>query len=167
MANTERQQKIAKLRESHQPYFDMKNMSDAYFIPKMAYKPSGKSERHLSFFPSELKKGGDIFTEFVSRGYDSEDPTRTLYLKKHNPYWEQEYEINVSSTGFTTYLVPISELIPLNTLEERNNIKKTFNTVLPTQLPDPEKAFSTRAVVVNLDRIATALEEINKTLNKK
>ena len=34
------------------------------------------------FFPSELEKGQDIYTEFVSISYESEDPKRTLYLIK-------------------------------------------------------------------------------------
>ena len=32
----------------------------------MAYRPSGKDELHVSFFPSELQKDKDIYTEFVS-----------------------------------------------------------------------------------------------------
>ena len=34
----------------------------------------------LAFFPSELEKEEDIYTEFVSIDYDSEDPKRTLYF---------------------------------------------------------------------------------------
>ena len=59
-------------------------MLNALYIPKMAYRPNGKDDLYVSFFPSELEKAEDIYTEFVSIDYVSEDPKRTLYLHKHN-----------------------------------------------------------------------------------
>ncbi|NQY42583.1 MAG: hypothetical protein HRT87_04475, partial [Legionellales bacterium] len=167
-----RQQKIQQLREEFQPYFDLMGISDAYFIPKMAYVPRGATERHISMFPSELKKGTDIYTEFSSRDYDSEDPTRTLYLLKHNPFYEEEYAIHVSKSGFETYLVPVSDLIAINTLESRKTIRppkrmalsvnnKTIKKGVSNEsiIPNPEENFGLRGVVLHLDRVATAFEE--------
>ena len=91
MTSAERKAKVAKLKEEHQDYFD-KNSLDPLYIPKMAYRPAGKDELYVSFFPSELEKGQDIYTEFVSINYDSEDPKRTLYLHRYNAHWKQEYE---------------------------------------------------------------------------
>lgn len=111
----DKRSKIAKLREKHQPVFEALGVPDAVFIPKMAYKPAGKDEKHLGFFPSELGKEADIYTEFVSRENNSEDPERTLYKLRHNPHYATEYEQTLPKTPGETssirYLVPVSELV--------------------------------------------------------
>ena len=76
----QRKEKVLKLKEEHQDYFDTITHDHLLYIPKMAYRPSGKDELHVSFFPSELEKEADVYTEFVSIDYDSEDPKRNLYL---------------------------------------------------------------------------------------
>ena len=86
-----RKEKVAKLREEHEDYFQTEGKLNALYIPKMAYRPSGKDDLYVSFFPSELGNEQDIYTEFVSIDYDSEDPKRTLYLHKNNPHWKEEY----------------------------------------------------------------------------
>ena len=63
--------KIEILKSHHKTMFAKLGVKDPVFSPKMAYYDSG--ERVISFFPSEIEKGEDIFTEFVSRDYDSED----------------------------------------------------------------------------------------------
>ena len=62
----QRKSKVAKLREEHEDYFQKESKLDALYIPKMAYRPKGKDELHVSFFPSELEKEENIYTEFVS-----------------------------------------------------------------------------------------------------
>ena len=74
MTPTERKEKVLKLKEEHISYFNSMHLPNAVYIPKMAYRPGGKDELHVSFFPSELEKGQDIYTEFVSIEYDTEDP---------------------------------------------------------------------------------------------
>ena len=59
-------EKIAMLREKHQPVFDALDTPNALFYPKMAYRPYGKDELYVSFFVNELKREADIYTEFVS-----------------------------------------------------------------------------------------------------
>ena len=125
MGTAERKEKIAKLREEHESYFKKMGIKNPLYIPKMAYRPPGKDELYISFFPSELGKGKDIYTEFVSINYDSEDPKRTLYLCKHNPYFKEEYELATSSSGFERYFIPVSELITINDVTNRNkNVKE-------------------------------------------
>ena len=116
----QRKQKVAKLREEHEDYFQTDGIINALYIPKMAYRPSGKDELHVSFFPSELEKSEDIYTEFVSIDYDTEDPKRTLYLHKHNPHWKSEYELIVSNSGFQRHLIPVSELKIINDVTSRD-----------------------------------------------
>jgi len=85
---------------------------DVFYKPKMCYRPKGKDSKHISFFISELKAEKDIYTEFVSREYISEDPTRTLYRWNYNPSWAEDYDSVKSKDGIIErYLVPVSELI--------------------------------------------------------
>ena len=166
MTPAERKAKVAELRQEHQPYFDKSNNKNALYIPKMAYRPTGKDELHVSFFPSELEKGQDIYTEFVSIEYDTEDPKRTLYLIKNNPHWKEEYELITSSSGFERHIIPASELKVINDVTDRGG--------LPLNSGDPEveqKAFDAipnpeteRDIVDVLKGIEKALLSINQKL---
>ena len=139
VAKTNRE-KIADLRVKHQPLFDNLGNKDALFYPKMAYLNS-KGEKIISFFPSEIGRNEDIYTEFVSRDYVSEDPERTLYKWKHNAFYEAEYDTTTPHpvTGDIRYEIPIAELIevtnskdteiPWYTDEELN--AKEIEAVLP------------------------------------
>ena len=116
---SERKIKVAKLKEQHEDYFQTEGKINALYIPKMAYRPSGKDELYISFFPSELEKEIDVYTEFVSIDYDSEDPKRTLYLLKYNPHWKSEYELITSNSGFQRHMVPVNELKVINDITSR------------------------------------------------
>jgi len=96
-------EKIAVLREKHQFIFDTLDIPNALFYPKMAYRPHGKDELYVSFFANELKREGDIYTEFVSRDYMSEDSNRTLWMWRYNPHWEEEYETTEPTDGKPKY----------------------------------------------------------------
>lgn len=159
MTTEERKAKVKELRKEHQPYFESAGISNAAFIPKMAYIPKGKDTLHVSFFPSELKKQEDLYTEFVSIEYICEDPKRTLYLFQHNPQWEDVYDIHESSTGFKRYLVPVSDLKVINDVNSRNKVDFINE---PLQDPDDNqkdlfKALGT--IAKQLDRIATILDK--------
>jgi len=156
MTPQERKAKVLELKKEHEDYFQTIGKINALYIPKMAYRPSGKDELHVSFFPSELQKGKDIFTEFVSIEYDSEDPKRTLYLLKHNAHWEEEYEKVTSSSGFERHIVPVSELKVMNDITDRSKVKETVNIINPDE----------RGVVDVLKGIERALLSINQKLNK-
>ncbi len=113
-------EKIAVLREKHQFIFDSLGMPGALFFPKMAYRPRGKDELYVSFFASEFKREGDIYTEFVSRDFMSEDSNRTLWMWRYNPHWEEEYDTTEpNELGHVRYLVPVSELIKVNLPKEK------------------------------------------------
>lgn len=112
-------EKIAALREKHQSIFNYYGTPGALFYPKMAYKPKGKDELYISFWASELRKGDNIFTEFVDRDYNSEDIERNLWLWRYNPHWEQEYEqTEPNNIGHVRYLIPVSELRKVSVSEE-------------------------------------------------
>ena len=169
MTPTERKEKVAKLREEHEDYFQKSGNINALYIPKMAYRPSGKDELHVSFFPSELGKEKNIYTEFVSIDYESEDPKRTLYLIKHNPHWKEEYELITSSSGFERHIIPVSELKVINDIVSRKGkittksmevAEKIFNNM---KIPNPE---TERSIVDVLKGIEKALLSINQKLDK-
>lgn len=163
MTPAERKQKVAKLREEHEDYFQKEGIINALFIPKMAYRPPGKDELHVSFFPSELQKGQDIYTEFVSIDYDSEDPKRTLYLLKNNPHWEEEYELIKSNSGFERHIIPVKELITISDVVSRK-VKENPQTLdlKFEELANPDK----RDIVDVLIGIEKALLSINQKLEK-
>ena len=54
MTPVERKEKVAKLREEHENYFQKIGDINALYIPKMAYRPVGKDKLYVSFFPSEF-----------------------------------------------------------------------------------------------------------------
>jgi len=161
MTPVERKAKIAKLREQHEDHFQKIGDINAVYIPKMAYRPSGKDELYISFFPSELQKNGNIYTEFVSIDYDSEDPLRTLYLHKDNPHWKEEYELVTSNSGFERHLIPASELQVINDINTKSSKQESKKEFF---LPDPDDV--TKDGQEWLKRIAVALESIAKSINK-
>jgi hypothetical protein len=163
-----RKEKTLNLREEHNAYFKEANIEDALYIPKMAYRPTGKDELYISFFPSELEKEVDVYTEFVSIDYDSEDAKRTLYLHKYNPHWKTEYEIIESSNGFSRHMIPVSELKIINDINSRRakievpEIKEVISEF--KELKNPDEIFSHRAAIEALVNIAKTLERIEQKL---
>jgi hypothetical protein len=135
----------------------------------MAYRPPSKDEKHVSFFPSELQKGEDIYTEFVSIAYDSEDLKRTLYLLKHNPHWSEEYELVTSKSGHERHIIPIGELKVINDINSRAKTEVTLEeavTTLTTKDINIKNPESERDIVDVLKGIEKALLSINQKLSK-
>jgi hypothetical protein len=155
----ERKSKVKKLREEHEDYFQKEGNLSALYIPKMAYRPTGKDELHVSFFPSEMEKEKDIYTEFVSIDYESEDPKRTLYLHKYNPHWKAEYELITSNSGFQRHLIPVGELKVVSDVTSRLGGMKVSDPVKVQtifDLPNPDDKVE--------NPVAEALKELNETL---
>ena len=165
MTPEERKAKVLKLREEHNLYLD--SVNNSLYIPKMAYRPPGKDDLHITFFPSELIPNKDIYTEFVSIDYSTEDPKRTLYLLRYNPHWKSEYELITSQSGFQRHMIPVSELKVINDVTDRNKSKlstagmkndahTTAKAITLFDLDDPDE--TTGSLLVS------KLEEINQTL---
>ena len=163
LTSAERKERVYNLRQEHQAYFDKIGKSDALFIPKMAYRPPGKNELYISFFPSELESESDIYTEFVSIDYISEDPKRTLYLVQHNPFWKDEYEMIVSNSGHARHFIPVSELRIINTASSRVNRIPSQNIANPITLTsdafDDDYKYTSQ-----IDKLINVLEDIHYTL---
>jgi hypothetical protein len=137
----DKREKLRKLREFHQETFNQLDVPNAVFVPKMAYRPYGKTELHIGFFASEISKGEDVYVEFCSRENDPEDPLRRLYKWRFNPHFEEEYEKTEPNgiTGNVRYLVPVDELSVVKIHEEVKSGISTNNTILDfDSLPDPD-----------------------------
>ena len=134
---SDRREKLIKMREYHQPYFDAVGIPDAYFYPKLAYRPVGKDELYCGFFPSEMDKQVDVYLEFASSKYDSEDPERNLYVWKYNPHYDEEYEKTPpGANGTIRYLVPVAELVKIDKASVLNKNKSIADISL--NIADPE-----------------------------
>lgn len=149
-----RPEKTEELLKHHQWKFDMLQEDNPLFIPKCAYPPKGKSELHIGFFPSELKKGKDIYTEFTSIDLDPEDPERMLYKWRFNPHYEEEYDkTEPAANGHFRYLVPISELIKIEftkELEEEKSGFPDFEELMDPDLDAPISQLTVRDVAAIL-----------------
>lgn len=146
-------QKIAELREKHQEVFDnVIQDSQALFFPKMAYLYKEGTHKVISFFPSEVGRGQDIYTEFVSRDYEPEDPERTLWKWPYNPHYATDYPTTDPHpvTGDVRYEIPVTELVRINpdgsaiqdkTKQEADTpISESDETIdFDILLPDPDK----------------------------
>lgn len=143
----EKKENLKKLKEFHKSTLQKLGVSDYSLIPKLAYRPSGKTDLHVSFFYSEISKGHDVYLEFTDRNNIPEDPERTLYLWKFNPHFEEEYERTepAENTGHIRYLVPVEELKVIRkygpettiTPEKEIKLKPSMDFSLPNPETDP------------------------------
>jgi len=162
MTPEERKIKVKELLVEHENYFIDNKIENPAYIPKMAYRPTGKDELHVTFFPSELENNQNIYTEFVSIDYETEDPKRTLYLLKYNPHWKEEYELITSNSGFKRHMVPVGELKVINDVTDRNPLPELSKEEKEFyKIPNPE---TERDIVDVLKGIEKALLSINQKL---
>tara|TARA_R110000868_G_scaffold5681_2_gene33571 strand:+ start:4945 stop:5457 length:513 start_codon:yes stop_codon:yes gene_type:complete len=107
-----KKEKIAQLKIKHDKVFEKLGIINPIYIPKMAFG----TPLSLAFFPSEFKDEKDIYTELVSRDYDSEDETRTLYKWKYNSNWDDPAVYSHKPFGHSSdvmHLIPLDELTPI------------------------------------------------------
>lgn len=182
----ERKQRVKDLYDYQLEAFTKLNIQDPLYVPKMAYVPSGKDERHIAFFGNELEKcesydvPQDIYTEFVSSEYLSEDATRSLYKWKFNPHWRTEYDI-IPATDFIQerYMVPVSELRLVYDNSERLKVGKhvaestpkisTQMLTIPNEIPDdaPFNDLTIRDLVAIFTRKPVSNKNwLNKLINE-
>jgi hypothetical protein len=118
------------------------NVSEPLFIPKMAYKPATKDEKHITFFASELERAEyyevpkNVYTEFISSEYIPEDPKRTLYKWVFNPHWRTEYDIIEATESIQErYMIPVAELRIVQQAAAQKEIKLPSLDLGPTDEP--------------------------------
>ena len=148
-----RKEKTEELMKYHQKVFNALGVSNPLYIPKCAYRPYGKDELHMGFFKSELSRDQDIYTEYTSIALESEDPTRTLYKWKYNPFYDEEYETTEpNGQGHVRYLIPVSELIKVTAEPKKTEPTKTeveglfpdFDGIMDADLDAPLSSLTVR-----------------------
>lgn len=105
-------EKIEELKVQHERAFKALGIEDPLFIPRICYTPIGGTEKVVSFFEQDFVKDKDIYTHFVSKAYESEDPENRLWKWKYNPFYETEYTKSDPhpTTGHVRYIIPVEEL---------------------------------------------------------
>ena len=125
-----------------------------------------RERKQINFYSTENVWGKFLYKNLVPpmkteiNGYKPIESLITLL--KHNPYWESEYELIVSSTGFERHLIPVKELIDV-----KDTASKTKSTQLTLdkdfgKINNPDE----RSIVDVLIGIEKALLSINNNLNK-
>lgn len=112
VSSEEKKRRIAELRVLQEPVFLAINVVDPQYMPHMCFPEGG--EKVISVFTNELQTGNDIYTEFASKDYISEDHDRVLWKWPYNPHWETEYGTRQTKTSLIHY-IPVSELTKIAT----------------------------------------------------
>ena len=78
--------------------------------------------------------GVDIYTEFVSKSNEPEDPERRLWKWPFNPEYDTEYEKSDPhpATGHIRYYIPVDELIDVAELHRDEVVQTTLQLIDPT-----------------------------------
>jgi len=147
-ASFNRKEKTEEMVKYHQKVFDALGITSPLYIPKCAYRPYGKDDLYMGFFKSELSKGEDIYTEYVSITLESEDPTRTLYKWSYNSFYDEEYETtDANANGHVRYLIPVSELTAIKTETKSTDTEglfPDFDDLMDSDLDAPLSSLTVR-----------------------
>ena len=142
LTTEERKKRIQDLYEFQMEKFMQEGVSEPLFIPKMAYKPSTKDEKHITFFASELERAEyydvpkNVYTEFISSEYIPEDAKRTLYKWVFNPHWRTEYDVIEATESIQErYMIPVAELRIVQQAAAQKEIKLPLLDLGPTDEP--------------------------------
>ena len=119
-----RKEKEKEFFAYHTDKFRKAQVSDPYFTIKTAFFQKGKYGRQVQLFDGELKRGEDIFIEFIDiirdesgKEQDAEPAfeDRPLFKYKNNPYFAEEYDVkegtNSNGNNYFAYTIPLSELM--------------------------------------------------------
>jgi len=168
-----RKEKTEELFREHEYKFKLLDIENPLFIPKCAYKPYGGSDLVLGFFPSELKRGVDIYTEFTSIDLEPEDPKRTLYKLRHNPHYADEYEATEpNAQGHVRYLVPVDELIKIEIKQEdplpNTGVFPNFDDIMDPNMDAPLNSMTIRDLAAIMLREPVSQKQwLNELIKKK
>ena len=108
----------------HMDRFRKAQVSDPFFAIKTAFFQKGKFGKQVQLFEGELKRGEDIYIEFIEVNRDASgkeigvEPAfedRPLFKYKYNPYFAEEYDVkegtNSNGENYFAYTIPLSELM--------------------------------------------------------
>jgi hypothetical protein len=119
-----RKEKEKEFFAHHMDKFRKAQVTDPFFAIKTAFFQKGKFGRQVQLFEGELKRGEDIYIEFIEVNRDASgkeigvEPAfedRPLFKYKYNPYFAEEYDVkegtNSMGENYFAYTIPLSELM--------------------------------------------------------
>jgi hypothetical protein len=119
-----RKEKEKEFFAHHMDKFRKAQITDPFFAIKTAFFQKGKYGRQVQLFEGELKRGEDIYIEFIDirrdefgkeTGIEHAFEDRTLFKYKHNPYFAEEYDVkegtSANGDNYFAYTIPLSELM--------------------------------------------------------
>jgi hypothetical protein len=160
----DRKQKEREYFAHHAETFKKLKLASPNFTLKMAFYEKGRFGRNIQLYESELKKGEDIYMEFIDvvrdesgaeKDYTPMLEDRPLFKFKANPFYAEEYELR-ERPGYSVYIISASELmmvqpdgteISYSLYEKRKEEAKKTEDSLPklqktlTPFPDFEEEF--------------------------
>jgi hypothetical protein len=167
-----RKEKEKEFFAHHMDKFRKAQVTDPYFTIKTAFFQKGKYGRQVQLFEGELKRGEDIFIEFIDInrdgsgkeiGIESAFEDRPLFRYKHNPYFAEEYDVkegtNSNGENYFAYTIPLSELMVImpdgseitHNLYEKRKAEAPKEQVSLSVFPDFENEFIPKLKEVSLD----------------
>jgi hypothetical protein len=172
-----RKEKEKEFFAHHMDKFRKAQITDAFFVIKTAFFQKGKFGKQVQLFESELKRGEDIFIEFIEINRDASgketgiEPAfedRPLFKYKHNPYFAEEYDVkegtNFSGENYFAYTIPLSELMVVmpdgseitQNLYEKRKAEAPKEQQTLSVFPDFEDEFIPKLKDVSLDEEESA-----------
>lgn len=129
LSTEERTKKVYELKNHWLSLFQAHGLEDrsTYFYPKPLMKtPSG--ELYMLWFPKELEKKQDLYTEVVDFSINPE-AQRKLYKLKANNFYATEYELTDTRIG-QQYVIPFAEFVEVKLPEFSTAPKVVMNLTL-------------------------------------
>jgi len=167
-----RKEKEKEFFAYHMDKFRKAEISNPFFTLKTAFFQKGKYGRQVQLFEGELKRGEDIFIEFIDVnrdvngkeiGIESAFEERPLFKYKSNPYFAEEYDVkegtNSMGENYFAYTIPLSELMVIMpdgseityNLYEKRKAEAPKEQISLSVFPDFEDEFVPKLKDVSLD----------------
>ena len=161
----------------HMDRFRKAQVSDPFFAIKTAFFQKGKFGKQVQLFEGELKRGEDIYIEFIEVNRDASgkeigvEPAfedRPLFKYKYNPYFAEEYDVkegtNSNGENYFAYTIPLSELMVVmpdgseitQNLYEKRKAEAPKEQQTLSVFPDFEDEFIPKLKDVSLDEEESA-----------
>ena len=169
-----RKEKEKEFFAYHMDKFRKAQVSDPYFTIKTAFFQKGKYGRQVQLFDGELKRGEDIFIEFIDiirddfgkeQGVEPAFEDRPLFKYKNNPYFAEEYDVkegtNSSGNNYFAYTIPLSELMVI--LPDGSEI--TYNLYEKRKAEAPKEQVSLSVFPDFEEQFIPKLKEVKEELS--
>lgn len=169
-----RKEKEKEFFAYHMDKFRKAQVTDPYFTIKTAFFQKGKYGRQVQLFDGELKRGEDIFIEFIDIirddfgkevGVEPAFEDRPLFRYKNNPYFAEEYDVkegtNSSGNNYFAYTIPLSELMVI--LPDGSEI--TYNLYEKRKAEVPKEQISLSVFPDFEEQFIPKLKEVKEELS--